>query len=55
MQPFVSGGTYVNYLDADRPSEAAYDPQIHRRLAALKNTYDPTNFFRMNVNIQPTA
>jgi FAD/FMN-containing dehydrogenase len=55
MQPYVSGGTYVNYLDADRPSEAAYDPTVHRRLVALKNTYDPTNFFRMNVNIQPTA
>jgi FAD/FMN-containing dehydrogenase len=55
MQPFVSGGTYVNYLDADRPSDAAYDPSTYRRLVALKKTYDPTNFFRMNVNIQPTA
>lgn len=55
MQPYVSGGTYVNYLDADRPSEAAYDAPILQRLVALKNRYDPTNFFRMNVNIQPTA
>jgi len=24
------------------------------RLVALKNKYDPTNFFRLNHNIQPT-
>ena len=24
------------------------------RLVALKNDYDPTNFFRMNHNIKPT-
>jgi hypothetical protein len=24
------------------------------RLVALKNKYDPTNFFRMNHNIKPT-
>jgi hypothetical protein len=24
-------------------------------LVALKNRYDPTNLFRLNVNIQPTA
>jgi FAD/FMN-containing dehydrogenase len=25
----------------------------YARLAALKNTYDPTNFFRLNQNIVP--
>ena len=25
----------------------------HTRLVALNNTYDPTNFFRLNVNIRP--
>ncbi|MGE5443835.1 MAG: BBE domain-containing protein [Ignavibacteriales bacterium] len=25
------------------------------RLVALKNKYDPTNFFRLNQNIKPTA
>jgi FAD/FMN-containing dehydrogenase len=55
MQPYISGGTYVNYLDADRPSDAAYEAPTYGRLVALKNRYDPANFFRMNVNIQPTA
>jgi hypothetical protein len=55
MQPFSTGGTYVNYLDADRPAGAVYDGAKHERLVALKNRYDPSNFFRLNVNIQPTA
>jgi FAD/FMN-containing dehydrogenase len=51
MQPFSSGLTYVNYLDEGRPGSAAK----YERLVALKNRYDPTNLFRLNVNIQPTA
>ena len=59
MQPYSSGGVYVNYLGqeaeegADRV-RAAYGPN-YERLVALKNKYDPTNFFRMNQNIKPSA
>jgi FAD/FMN-containing dehydrogenase len=55
MQPFSTGGTYVNYLDAGRPTDTAYDAATYKRLVALKRQYDPTNFFRLNVNIQPTV
>jgi FAD/FMN-containing dehydrogenase len=55
MQPFSSGLTYVNYLDEGRPGSAAYGAAKYERLVALKNRYDPTNLFRLNVNIQPTA
>ena len=36
--------------------EAAYGARLHRlhRLIALKDRYDPTNFFRLNANIPPT-
>src|SRR4029453_16562312 len=55
VQPQVSPGAYVNFLDADEGTErvrAAYGDN-HARLVALKRKYDPTNFFRMNQNIRP--
>jgi FAD/FMN-containing dehydrogenase len=60
MQPFASGGAYVNYLgrEADEGIErirAAYGPEKYKQLVAVKNRYDPTNFFRFNQNIRPTA
>jgi FAD/FMN-containing dehydrogenase len=60
MQPFSSGGVYVNYLgqEADEGPErvkAAYGSTKYERLVALKNTYDPTNMFRLNQNIKPTV
>ena len=33
---------------------AAYG-ENYERLVALKNKYDPTNFFRLNQNIKPTV
>ena len=33
---------------------AAYGPN-YDRLVVLKNKYDPTNFFRMNQNIEPSV
>ena len=58
VQPYASGGVYVNYLEggqegADR-IRAAYGP-VYDRLVALKAKYDPSNFFRLNQNIRPTA
>jgi hypothetical protein len=57
LQPFSSGNIYVNYesdVGVDRV-QAAYGAAKYARLVALKNTYDPTNFFRLNANIKPTA
>jgi hypothetical protein len=49
--------TYVNFTGDSDPSqvEASYPPETFRRLAELKNQYDPTNLFRLNQNIVPTA
>jgi hypothetical protein len=49
MRPFMAEGSYVNYLEdeGDPLARAAYGPN-YDRLVALKNKYDPTNFFRMN-------
>jgi FAD/FMN-containing dehydrogenase len=57
MQPYRPDAVYVNYLDnegAERIRDA-YGNQTYERLVALKNTYDPTNFFNLNQNILPSA
>jgi FAD/FMN-containing dehydrogenase len=54
--PFSTGSVYVNFLTGDEETRvrAAYGVN-YDRLVALKNRYDPTNLFRVNQNIQPTA
>ena len=55
LQPFSSGGLYVNY-EAEHDMgrvQAAYSPAKYARLVAVKTTYDPTNLFRLNQNIPP--
>jgi FAD/FMN-containing dehydrogenase len=54
LRPF-SVGVYANFLsDEDAAGiNAAYGARL-TRLTAIKDRYDPTNFFRMNANIQPS-
>ncbi len=56
MNPYARG-VYVNYLgeEGDARIRSAYGDAKYQRLLALKNTYDPTNLFRLNQNIRPTA
>jgi FAD/FMN-containing dehydrogenase len=55
MKAHSTGGTYVNFLTeddgADR-TEAALGQGL-RRLAQVKTTWDPQNFFRTNRNVVP--
>jgi FAD/FMN-containing dehydrogenase len=55
MQPFSSGGVYVNDLgnEGEERVRAAYGAN-YERLVALKNKYDPANLSRFNQNIRPT-
>jgi FAD/FMN-containing dehydrogenase len=56
MRPFTERAVYVNGLGVegeDRVREA-YGAN-YPRLAAIKARYDPTNLFRSNQNIQPSA
>jgi FAD/FMN-containing dehydrogenase len=56
IQPFASGGVYVNYLGEEGTDriKAAYGPK-YEKLVAVKRKYDPNNLFRVNQNIQPTG
>lgn len=55
MEPFAQEKVYVNMLDeGDKRLRASYGPN-YDRLVALKNQYDPTNFFHSNQNISPTV
>ena len=56
VQPFLSAGAYPNYLfqESGERVRQAYGADAYARLVALKDRYDPTNFFRLNQNIQPS-
>jgi FAD/FMN-containing dehydrogenase len=57
MEPWtLTGGGYVNYMQADEPIErvrAAFGGDAFDRLQALKGRYDPGNALRRNQNIPP--
>jgi hypothetical protein len=50
-----TGRAYVNFLGDSGGAEDAYGEETYRRLVALKDEYDPTNVFRLNQNIVPSA
>jgi hypothetical protein len=56
LQSFAGGGVYVNDLSHDdAPRIRIAYGENYDRLAALKRTYDPDNFFRLNPNVAPAA
>ncbi len=56
IEPFAAKGVYSNFLgeEGEEQVRASYGIN-YERLVALKNRYDPTNFFRFNQNIKPTV
>jgi len=56
MQPFATGGGYINFLgnDAQKSIARAYG-ENYERLIALKTRYDPHNIFHQNYNISPAV
>ncbi|WP_405404355.1 FAD-binding oxidoreductase [Streptomyces sp. NBC_01104] len=57
LHPHSMGGAYINFLgEAEDPDRvrSTYGGN-YDRLAAVKRTYDPDNFFHANQNIPPAA
>jgi FAD/FMN-containing dehydrogenase len=56
LHPYSAGGAYVNFMmdEGQERIKATYRDN-YERLVEIKNKYDPTNLFRVNQNIQPTA
>jgi hypothetical protein len=56
MSPFFDDRRWLNYMNADEIAEGGvgkvYGPN-HDRLVEIKTKYDPTNLFRLNLNIKP--
>jgi hypothetical protein len=56
LHPFSSGGAYLNFMmeEGEDRIRASYRGN-YGRLAAIKEKYDPENFFRVNQNIRPAS
>jgi len=55
LRRFSTGGTYLNFLNADDGEDrmrAAWGPNLDR-LAVVKARWDPENLFHVNKNIRP--
>jgi hypothetical protein len=57
IAPSLSGGSYVNFLPAEGEDRvrASYGERTFARLQNLKDEHDPSNLFRLNQNIPPSA
>ena len=58
LQAFSPGGAYLNRssdLEDQAGLQRIYGAKKYQRLVALKDKYDPTNFFRLNQNFSPTG
>ncbi len=54
LRPAMKPGVYVNFMSGDEQDRVpeAYQERWDR-MVAVKSHYDPTNFFRLNQNVQP--
>jgi FAD/FMN-containing dehydrogenase len=57
VHPYSTGSVYLNFLgdEGEGRIRAAYGEDKYSRLMELKKRYDPSNFFRLNQNIKPSA
>ncbi|HSK10891.1 MAG TPA: BBE domain-containing protein, partial [Vicinamibacterales bacterium] len=56
LQRWAHKGTYLNYLmdEGEGRVKESFGPH-YQRMVALKDKYDPANFFCLNQNIKPSV
>jgi FAD/FMN-containing dehydrogenase len=54
MQPFKSGGVYLNFTPESDRIRDAFGEDKYEKLVALKDKFDPENLFQHNQNIKPS-
>ncbi len=57
LGPVYTGHVSYNFLRGDQQKRVpdAFGPDKYARLQSLKKKYDPSNLFRLNLNIPPTS
>ncbi|HUE28039.1 MAG TPA: FAD-binding oxidoreductase [Solirubrobacteraceae bacterium] len=57
LAPHATTGVYLNFTSdgGEERVRSSYGPEKYARLQALKDRYDPSNLFRLNQNIPPSA
>jgi FAD/FMN-containing dehydrogenase len=57
MRLHTTPGGYLNYTSdqGEQRVRETFGPEKYARLVALKDRYDPSNLFRLNQNIKPSA
>jgi FAD/FMN-containing dehydrogenase len=56
LQPYLTGGVYMNFLEGEESRQRArdgYSPEAFRRLKELKAVYDPENRLQSGFDISP--
>jgi FAD/FMN-containing dehydrogenase len=59
MEPFATGGQYINFQGRESAGHRGFDPRAvfgatkYQRLVDVKRRYDPENVFHVNQNIPP--
>jgi FAD/FMN-containing dehydrogenase len=54
LQPWATGGTFLNFLSDVSRTASAYTPENYARLRDVKAEWDPDNFFSFGHNIEPS-
>ena len=57
LEPVTTSGVYLNFTSdtGEDRVRSTFGEEKYARLVALKDRYDPTNMFRLNQNIRPSA